>query len=850
MLAFANDDFSSPGEGGGPPSLPFGSKIVLNRNDPTRIAFGTNYIYTTIDANTASETLALTNVGRAVGAIGASSSVTALAYGTEDDIDALLAGSTFLSGGVGVAQLYYRSTVSGGTLNLLAAYSGNVPTSVVFDNRAAARFFVADGAALWGSTNSGATFNNLTANLAPLEIFRPSALEFIANNGVNALVVGGLVSVASALSPLAVADSNGAGVLSNWRSFGLGLPNTFVSQLAYNSTVDVLAVSLFGRGAWLLYDVTSYFSTATVLRYGLADNDSSPDATFLSGARPLQKAGTGTLTIAGTATYTGSTTIDGGTMIVNGSIASSSGLLVNPLGTLSGSGTVPSTVVNGTVAPGTPGSALTVAGTYTQNAGGTYRATVTAAGLSDRLDVTGTAALNGTLAVAAAPGNYLPNRTYTLLNATGGVTGGFASVVSNYPFLLPTLGYGANSVSLSLAPGGFAQGGQTPNQRAIGAVLDQSVATASGDFASVISALSLLSAAQAPAVFEQLSGQNYSAFATGAVQSAQLFMNNFAQQAGGGAAPQSAAAGSGGSGGPGRLSLAEACDVSCDATLPSRWGVWGGAIGGVGTVAGDSASRGVSYNIGGFAAGLDRRFDPQFVAGVALGYTSATQFTQGMEGRGTSDTVMGALYGNFTGGAFYLDSLAGYAHGENRLQRPVNIPGLAPRVASGQSGSDQFFGQIEGGYRVELGGIAEAFATPFARLQASTTRQGGFTETGADALNLTVAAQTTNSLRSVIGSQIGGNIDAGWREKLKLVARLGWSHEFADTARPVTASFAGAPALPFSVTGAAAPRDGAVLGLGASTTIADAVTLSLRYDGELAGGNTSHSLSLGLRMTW
>ena len=31
----------------------------------------------------------------------------------------------------------------------------------------------------------------------------------------------------------------------------------------------------------------------------------------------------------------------------------------------------------------------------------------------------------------------------------------------------------------------------------------------------------------------------------------------------------------------------------------------------------------------------------------------------------------------------------------------------------------------------------------------------------------------------------------GWREKLALLFRLGWSHEYADTSRPVTASFAG-----------------------------------------------------------
>jgi hypothetical protein len=125
--------------------------------------------------------------------------------------------------------------------------------------------------------------------------------------------------------------------------------------------------------------------------------------------------------------------------------------------------------------------------------------------------------------------------------------------------------------------------------------------------------------------------------------------------------------------------------------------------------------------------------------------------------------------------------------------------------------ANQLFGQVEAGYRLDLGGRAAAYLTPFARLQGSTARQNGFTESGADSLDLSVAAQTTDSLRSVIGAEFGGAMDMGWRDKLTAQLKLGWGHELASTDRPVTAAFAGAPAVPFTTFGATPNRDGVVL---------------------------------------
>ena len=106
------------------------------------------------------------------------------------------------------------------------------------------------------------------------------------------------------------------------------------------------------------------------------------------------------------------------------------------------------------------------------------------------------------------------------------------------------------------------------------------------------------------------------------------------------------------------------------------------------------------------------------------------------------------------------------------------------------------------------------------------------------------------TLRSVIGAQIGGSMDLGWREKLFMQLRLGWSHEYADTARPVSATLAGAPAMPFTTFGVAPQRDGVVLGLSANTAIAEATSIYLRYEGDISGQDSAHALTAGVRMTW
>jgi outer membrane autotransporter protein len=564
-------------------------------------------------------------------------------------------------------------------------------------------------------------------------------------------------------------------------------------------------------------------------------------ASTITGTGGLIKQGAGMLNLTGNSTYTGPTMVNGGTLAVNGRLAST--VTVGNGGTLSGNGTIGGLVSNGAIlAPGNSIGTLTVNGNFSQ-IGGTYQVEVNAAGQGDRINAGGTATIQGgTVQVLAQPGTYARNTTYTILNATGGVSGAYSNVTSNFAFLTPSLSYDANNVYLLLFQSGsaFAAGAQTPNQHAVGTVLDQVNATATGDLNNVLNALSVLSNTQGPAALNAISGQPYADFGTMNTNNSAMFMNALGQQM----ANARGAASTGQ-----RQALAQACEVeSCDGAGPLS--AWASALGGLGSVLGDSNASTLTYNLGGAAAGIDYRLDPRFLVGLGTGYTHGTQWVNSFMGQGWSDSVSVAAYGSFTQAGFYADALAGYAYSNNQLQRQILIPGLQQRTATGSTGANQFLGQAESGYKLGVYAPAMATITPFGRLQISSVTQNAFSESGAQSLSLNVAQQTTNSLRTTIGADLGSAIGLGNERKLDLAVRLGWQHEFADTGRPITAAFAGAPGNSFTVFGATPARDSAVVGFQATTTIAEATQVYLRYDGGVGGGTDNHAVNLGVRFSW
>jgi fibronectin-binding autotransporter adhesin len=222
-------------------------------------------------------------------------------------------------------------------------------------------------------------------------------------------------------------------------------------------------------------------ATAAVTDDGTLVFDRADAVSFapaIAGSGGLTQVGTGTTILTGRSTYAGPTTVAAGTLQIDGVLAASE-VTVRRGGTLAGSGKIgdPLIEAGGRLAPGSTDAigTLSIHGPLTFAAGSFYTVKVTPTA-GDRTAVTGPVTIQGgTVQVLAGAGTYTPALRYTLLTATGGVTGQFSSLqtTGSLAFLTPSLAYDGASVSL-----GFAQtaplvsAATTPNQAATAAALN------------------------------------------------------------------------------------------------------------------------------------------------------------------------------------------------------------------------------------------------------------------------------------------------------------------------------------------------------------------------------------------
>jgi len=377
---------------------------------------------------------------------------------------------------------------------------------------------------------------------------------------------------------------------------------------------------------------------------------------------------------------------------VSGAIVSAS--TVNAGGTLGGSGTVgPVNVAGGTLAPGSQNAigALHINGPLAFSANSFYNVRLTL-GANDQTIATGAATPGGaTVNVIAGAGNYTTGRR-TIVTASS-VTGTFNPVVqTNSAFLRPMLAYDATHVYLDItgnAPNGgvdYRTAAQTYNQLRVATGLTFAAASNPGGVGGVIvNALNNLNDAQAPGVFDALSGAGIAATQNIAFDASKLFTSAMSDQGlfwrEGGPDLNGISVG----GAPSFYASVKKGPFEVAGPPPARivertWRAWFTGLGEGETVHGQlplGTSRQDNSLYGG-AAGLDYQLLPNALIGVAGGGTSGRFNVPNLTTSGSVDGGHIGAYGVTTLGPFYAQTSSAFSIFRNHTTRVIGAFGGLP----------------------------------------------------------------------------------------------------------------------------------------------------------------------------
>ncbi|WP_187640191.1 autotransporter domain-containing protein [Bosea sp. F3-2] len=588
--------------------------------------------------------------------------------------------------------------------------------------------------------------------------------------------------------------------------------------------------------------------------------DQPGDGTFaraINGTGTLTKRGAGNLNLTGDGNLGGSTTVEAGKLSVNASFANSAVTVLSGAA-LGGSGTVGSTTIQSgaTIAPGNSIGTLNVNGNLTLAPGSTYEAEIAGNGTSDRIAVTGSAIVTGSQVGVTAldpQTSYINGQRYTVLTATGGVSGTAPGAVSRSAFLDLSLDQQPNQVDLVIAvkgtspvtpsdpaappvtppappPSVFQTVAETRNQFATAVALN-TLPQAGGTLA-LYNSLLMLDAPSARVAFDTLSGEIHASAKTALIDESWFMrnaMNDRLRSAFGsvGAAPMAT------------MSYGFTADLAPGVTGPmpalrsDRFAVWGQGYGAWGRTDGNRNAAGLTRSTGGFLLGADAAVFDTLRFGLIAGYSHSEFDVKGRLSSGESDNYHLGLYGGGQWGALGLRVGASYTWHDVETSRTVAFAGFGDRLKGGyDAGTAQVFGEL--GYRVTLGRVE---LEPFVGLAYVNLHTAGFSETGGLAA-LTARGDDTNLGYSTLGLRASTTVAVQGME-LSLRGALAWRHAFGDVDPRTTLAFAGSSA--FTIAGLPIARDAALAEAGLDLAISRNATLSLSYAGQLATDAQDHS---------
>ncbi|CAN7585083.1 autotransporter domain-containing protein [Bosea sp. LjRoot237] len=700
--------------------------------------------------------------------------------------------------------------------------------------------------------NLGDVSGALTLNGGVLQVtgttFSQTARNIVfgaAGGGFDIAAAGNTFTVTQSFSGTGSLSKAGAGtlLLTNTHSYA-GTTTVLGGVLRAGRIGSFSSNSAFTVAAGATLDLAGFNQTITSLAGGgtvslgagrLATGSDNSSTTFsgsISGTGGLTKTGTGTFTLTGTSSYSGATTVNAGKLVVNGSVANSV-TTVNGGAELGGTGTVGGIVANagGTVAPGNSIGTLNVSGNVAFASGSTYRIEINPAGQGDKILASGLATISGgTVAVLAERGTYAASTSYTILTASGGVSGRFADVTSDLVFLTPSLAYDSNNVVLTMTrtATSFPEVAGTRNQASIG-----HAAEALGAGNPIYDTLLSGTAAEARAGFDLLSGEAHAQAVSVMIDESRLVRETILGRLRGPLLTQV----------PGQVAAGFSADlpgrkgaVLMSAPQP-RYALWGEAFGGAGNTNADGNAASLGRRSGGALLGADLMLydnpGSSLRVGVAGGYSQSRFDLDARRSSGKLESGHAGLYAGARFGNLRLDAGLAYSWSETDIRRQVQIRGFGDALRLQRPGAvAQGFAEL--GYGFAFSGFA---LEPFAQLALIRVSTDAGTEQGGAA-----------ALRVLSSEQLLGFSTLGLRAEAQLGtaplfarAMLGWRHGFGELTPMAKTAFA-LGTTPAQVFAAPIDREALVAEAGLDWRISSATALGLTYSAAIGERSRDHAL--------
>jgi autotransporter-associated beta strand protein len=644
-----------------------------------------------------------------------------------------------------------------------------------------------DGISANGSAGASLTINTATVTLT----------------GANTHTGGTIVNNGALIATTASLPANQAVVLnSSTLNFDQPANGTFGGVITGNG-----AVVKFGTGELTFTGANAYTggtvvnagvliaTTATLpATQGVVLNNNSTlvfnqgaNATFngtVNGGGTIQKKGTAVLTLANTTTS--AVDVQAGSLIFSTGIGRTT---ISAGALLGGSGTVTGNLTNnGTLSPGNSPGTINVVGNYAQSSTGKLVVEIASATSFDKVAVTGSAAIAGTLQVDTLGGYNPIGQSFTFLTAPGGVTGTFTSLtglVSNSAATGATVTYAPTSATVVFSQLPFAGFAVTPNQAAVGAAAQATPAQTV-----ILDTLPL--ASQFPATLNAISPQGYQVWSDFAFANTTALADRLLREDRATPGHDEYYFDAGQRRGRSRADL----DVGS-----SRYTSNSGLVGGNHALDG-SSSVGAFFAFGKTTSGL----------GSAGSQTTVKDKTLG-------------LTGEWTSGPMFVDAMASYGFNRYESTRPVTFPGTTA-IATSSTRGHQWTAGVTAGEHIKAGMFT---VSPFGGLLLSRWSANGFSENDAGIFNATVGSQHARSLRSQFGAEASVKLGI-----FQPHVRAAWLHEFSNDSRAINASFG---SVNYAVATRRAPRDSALYSAGLDVYLAPRALLYADLTAQ-SGGTT------------